>query len=113
MMNKKPLFPGDSEIDELFSIFRVLGTPTEETFPGVTQFPAYSETFPQWQGKPLSEVIRGADPDGLDLVQQMLRYDPAVRISAKAALGHRYFDDLSPEMKAKCRPVEVDAVDSQ
>jgi serine/threonine protein kinase len=104
----KPLFPGDSEIDELFSIFRVLGTPTEGLFPGVTQLPAYSDTFPHWQGKPWQEVIRGAEPDGIDLVQQMLKYDPTARISAKAALDHPYFADLSPEMKAKCRPAEID-----
>jgi serine/threonine protein kinase len=108
MINRKPLFPGDSEIDELFSIFRVLGTPTEETFPGVTQLPAYSETFPHWQAKPWPDVIRGAEPEAIDLVQKMLMYDPAARISAKAALDHPYFADLSAEMKAKCRPAEID-----
>jgi serine/threonine protein kinase len=113
MMTKKPLFAGDSEIDELFSIFRLLGTPTEETFPGVTQLPAYSETFPKWPGKPLADVIRGIEPAGIDLLQQMLRYDPATRISAKTALDHPYFNDLSPEMKAKCRPVEIDPIGGQ
>ena len=34
MAQKYPLFPGDSEIDELFQIFRVLGTPNEKTWPG-------------------------------------------------------------------------------
>jgi serine/threonine protein kinase len=29
-----PLFPGDSQIDELYRIFQLLGTPTEETWPG-------------------------------------------------------------------------------
>jgi serine/threonine protein kinase len=47
MMMRKPMFPGDSEIDELFSIFRVLGTPNEESFPGVTQLPEFSDTFPK------------------------------------------------------------------
>jgi serine/threonine protein kinase len=110
MMTKKALFQGDSEIDELFAIFRVFGTPTEEVFPGVTQLPAYSNTFPKWNGKPLTDVIHGIEPAGIDLLQQMLRYDPAMRISAKAALDHPYFNDLSPEMKAKCRPVEIDPI---
>lgn len=35
MVTKKAMFPGDSEIDELFKIFRVLGTPNEDTWPGV------------------------------------------------------------------------------
>jgi serine/threonine protein kinase len=108
MMTKKPLFPGDSEVDELFSIFRVLGTPTEEVFPGVTQLPAFSATFPKWRPKKLPDVLHGVEQAGVDLVQQMLKYDPATRISSKAALDHPYFDDLPPEVKAKCRPVEIE-----
>jgi serine/threonine protein kinase len=113
MMTKKALFPGDSEVDELFSIFRVLGTPTEETFPGVTQLPAFSTTFPKWRPKNLADLLHGISPAGVDLIQKMLQYDPAARISAKAALDHPYFDDLAPEMKAKCRPVEIDAVPAE
>lgn len=41
MITGRPLFPGDSEIDELFRIFRVLGTPTEASWPGVSQLPDY------------------------------------------------------------------------
>jgi len=37
MITNVALFAGDSEIDQLFKIFRVLGTPTEETWPGVSQ----------------------------------------------------------------------------
>ena len=51
MINNRPLFPGDSEIDQLFKIFRVLGTPTESTWPGVSQLPDFKDTFPQWQKK--------------------------------------------------------------
>ncbi|KAH0785577.1 cyclin-dependent kinase 3 [Histomonas meleagridis] len=110
MVTKKPLFAGDSEIDQLFAIFKILGTPTEATFPGVTQLPSYSSTFPSWRPKDLSTVIEGADPLLIDLIAKMLRYDPAERISAKAALDHPYFDDLSPEVKASCRPVEIEPI---
>ena len=41
MVNRRPLFQGDSEIDQLFRIFRVLRTPTEELWPGVTQLPDF------------------------------------------------------------------------
>ena len=77
MFNRKPLFYGDSEIDELFCIFQVLGTPTDENFPGVTQLPAYSSTFPNWRPKNLADVIPTADPLAIDLIQKMLKYDPA------------------------------------
>lgn len=36
MVTKRPLFTGDSEVDQLYRIFRVLGTPNEEIWPGVT-----------------------------------------------------------------------------
>ncbi len=41
MVNRRPLFQGDSEIDQLFRIFRVLRTPTEDLWPGVTQLPDF------------------------------------------------------------------------
>lgn len=39
IMFSYPLILGDSEIDELFRIFRTLGTPSEEVWPGVTKLP--------------------------------------------------------------------------
>ena len=108
MITMQPLFPGDAEIDQLFKIFKVLGTPTEQNFPDCTQLPAYSSTFPKWAPKNLADVIPGAEPLALDLIAQMLRYDPATRISAKAALDHPWFSDLPEQAKAACRPIEID-----
>lgn len=48
-LTRKALFPGDSEIDQLFRIFRTLGTPGEEDWPGVTQLPDYKSSFPRWE----------------------------------------------------------------
>ena len=65
-----PLFPGDSEIDELFKIFRVLGTPNETTWPGVSLLPDYKKnTFPNWPAMPLSKSVSNLDADGIDLLQ--------------------------------------------
>mmetsp|Transcript_13047 Transcript_13047/g.26108 ORF Transcript_13047/g.26108 Transcript_13047/m.26108 type:complete len:299 (+) Transcript_13047:252-1148(+) len=94
LVMRRPLFPGDSEIDELFRIFRVLGTPNEELWPGVTQLPDYKPTFPHWNPKPLAEVMNGMDAQALDLLAQTLIYEPSKRVSAKGAMLHRYFDDL-------------------
>lgn len=94
MVTKKPLFPGDSEIDELFRIFRILGTPTEKTWPGVTKLPDYKPTFPGWTPQPLRDLVPNLEPMGIDLLERMLQYEPSKRISAKAALNHPYFNDL-------------------
>ena len=49
MMTNKALFPGDSEIDQIFKIFRVLGTPTSDIWPGVEELPDYKEDFPAFK----------------------------------------------------------------
>jgi len=97
MFTGKPLFHGDSEIDQLFRIFRSLGTPTEETWPGVTAMPDYKANFPCWKSNVLSALCPRMDKTGLDLLAQMLIYDPHRRLSGKAALLHPYFDDLDKE----------------
>ncbi|KAG9877939.1 cell division control protein 2 serine/threonine protein kinase, partial [Aureobasidium melanogenum] len=57
MATRKPLFPGDSEIDEIFKIFRILGTPTEVDWPGVTSFPDFKPSFPKWSRNPDDDII--------------------------------------------------------
>lgn len=93
MCNRKPLFPGDSEIDEIFRIFKIMGTPNENTWPDVIQFPDFKPAFPKWTKKKLSYYISNLNSDGIDLLENMLAYDPCNRISAKRALKHPYFKD--------------------
>eukprot|EP00697_Spironema_sp_BW2_P006312 gnl/Spiro4/18823_TR10063_c0_g2_i1.p1 gnl/Spiro4/18823_TR10063_c0_g2~~gnl/Spiro4/18823_TR10063_c0_g2_i1.p1 ORF type:complete len:205 (-),score=52.95 gnl/Spiro4/18823_TR10063_c0_g2_i1:184-798(-) len=95
MLTKHALFPGDSEIDELYRIFRTLGTPTNATWPGVTSLPFYKDTFPKWNAMPTAAAFpKISDPLALDLIQRMLTYEPVRRISCKQALNHPYFNDL-------------------
>ncbi|KAI8896028.1 kinase-like domain-containing protein [Globomyces pollinis-pini] len=94
MVLKTPLFPGDSEIDQLFRIFRILGTPNENIWPGASELPDFKENFPLWSPKPMSSVFPTLEESGRDLIQKMLVYSPGNRISAKRALLHPYFDDL-------------------
>lgn len=91
MCTRKPLFPGDSEIDEIFKIFKLLGTPDESTWPGVTSFPDFKSSFPKWDREETKSLVPGLDEDGLDLLDALLEYDPARRISAKRACVHSYF----------------------
>jgi len=95
MVTRSPLFPGDSEIDQLYRIFRCFGTPNEETWPGVSSHPDYKSTFPQWNAIPLKQAVEGLDELGLDLFTKMMHYEPSKRISARDALRHPFFDDLN------------------
>lgn len=67
-VTRKALFPGDSEIDQLFRIFRTLGTPTESLWPGVTNLPDYKGNFPKWPRKDMKVIIPNLDQDGRDLL---------------------------------------------
>lgn len=94
MASHAPLFPGDSEIDELFRIFRTLGTPSEESWPGVSALPDFKRDFPRWPAVALAKAVPQLGADGVDLLSKMLIYDPGKRISAKRALQHAYFDEI-------------------
>lgn len=93
---KQPLFPGECEIGQLYKIFRQLGTPTEESWPGVTtKLPNWNDNFPDWNKIPFAKpVSTNLCHNGLDLLAKFVTYDPKDRISAKDALHHPYFDDL-------------------
>ncbi|KAI8778249.1 cyclin-dependent kinase 2 [Biomphalaria glabrata] len=103
MVRRQALFPGDSEIDQLFRIFRTLGTPDETTWPGVTSLPDYKSSFPKWPVKDVGALVPGLCTDGIDLLQKMLTYEPSKRISAKMAIHHPFFLGVcrqSPEGEA-------------
>ncbi|KAM7521349.1 hypothetical protein LguiB_020311 [Lonicera macranthoides] len=93
LVTKQPLFPGDSELQQLLHIFRLLGTPNEELWPGVGELKNWHE-YPQWKPRQMSLAVLNLDDDGLDLLSKMLRYEPSKRISAKKAMEHPYFDDV-------------------
>ncbi|KAF5182666.1 kinase domain [Thalictrum thalictroides] len=93
MVRRQALFPGDSELQQLLHIFRLLGTPTEDQWPGVSSLRDWHE-YPQWKPQNLARAVPNLEPEGVDLLSKMLQYDPANRISAKAALDHPYFDSL-------------------
>nr|XP_019959098.1 PREDICTED: cyclin-dependent kinase 1-like [Paralichthys olivaceus] len=68
LATKKPLFHGDSEIDQLFRIFRTLGTPNNDVWPDVESLPDYKNTFPKWKAGNLSSMVKTLDKNGLDLL---------------------------------------------
>ena len=69
-MTKKPLFPGDSEIDQLFRIFRTLGTPDEKSWPGISKLPDYKPCFPSWERQNLVLFVPplAAEASGVDIL---------------------------------------------
>ncbi|XP_014601444.1 PREDICTED: cyclin-dependent kinase 2-like isoform X2 [Polistes canadensis] len=76
---RRALFPGDSEIDQLFKIFHLLGTPDESIWPGVTQLRDYKSMFPRWEPTDLDEAVPTLDAEAKDLLMVCIERDVELR----------------------------------
>ncbi|GAA5816209.1 Glycogen synthase kinase-3 beta [Mucor flavus] len=100
LMLCQPLFPGESGIDQLVEIIKVLGTPTKDQL--LSMNPNYTEhRFPQIKPHPFSKVFKSKTPqESIDFLSLLLQYSPDKRLSAIEALAHPYFDELrDPDTK--------------
>lgn len=88
MVLNKPLFPGDSEIGQIFKIFQIMGTPNESFWPGVSKLPDFKISFPQWKARDLSDIVPNLGAEGLDLLSKLLEMDPEKRITIEESLNH-------------------------
>ncbi|CAK7357154.1 unnamed protein product [Dovyalis caffra] len=99
----QPLFPGESGVDQLVEIIKVLGTPTREEIKCMN--PNYTEfKFPQIKPHPwhkiLSEILihqvfqKRLPPEAVDLVCRFFQYSPNLRCTALEACVHPFFDEL-------------------
>lgn len=97
MANGRPLVAGTSETDQLDKIFRLLGTPTVQDYPGIVDLPEYSADLPPYPPPMggLASLVSGLDVEGIGLLGKMLQYDPARRVTAQQALEHPFFFDMT------------------
>ncbi|XP_037814386.1 cyclin-dependent kinase 11.1 isoform X1 [Lucilia sericata] len=93
----QPIFPGDSGVDQLVEVIKVLGTPTREQIREMN--PNYTEfKFPQIKSHPWQKVFRiRTPPEAINLVSQLLEYTPSARITPLKACAHPFFDELRQE----------------
>ncbi|KAK4756526.1 hypothetical protein SAY87_006653 [Trapa incisa] len=90
----QPLFPGESGVDQLVEIIKVLGTPTREEIKCMN--PNYTEfKFPQIKAHPWHKIFyRRMPAEAVDLISRLLQYSPNLRSTALEALVHPFFDEL-------------------
>ncbi|EWM25434.1 cell cycle related kinase [Nannochloropsis gaditana] len=84
-----PLFPGRGDLDQIFRVLEVLGTPSASE---IEQFPDYRKIEPPCMAKKdLSQVFPRVPPAGMCLFEQLVELDPTKRVSAETALTNRFF----------------------
>ncbi|CAB1328928.1 unnamed protein product [Coregonus sp. 'balchen'] len=96
----QPIFPGDSGVDQLVEIIKVLGTPTREQIREMN--PNYTEfKFPQIKAHPWTKVFRPrTPPEAIALCSRLLEYTPTSRLTPLEACAHSFFDELrDPNVK--------------
>ncbi|KAL8129284.1 hypothetical protein V2J09_018439 [Rumex salicifolius] len=87
-----PMFPGESEADQLHKICCVLGAPDWTTFPEAKNIAqliniSYSELMPA----NLSELIPNASSEAIDFITRLCSWDPRQRPTAEESLHHPFF----------------------
>lgn len=90
----QPLFPGDSGVDQLVEIIKVLGTPTREEISSMNS--NYTEfKFPQIKACQWRKVFRSKTPeDAIDFISTTLAYAPERRVKPLDGCAHSFFDEL-------------------
>ncbi|KAL1506039.1 hypothetical protein ABEB36_005474 [Hypothenemus hampei] len=109
----QPIFPGDSGVDQLVEIIKVLGTPTKDQIKEMN--PNYTEfKFPQIKSHPWQQLMLTrmsmprcstehqrirvfrvrTPPEAIELVSRLLEYTPSARIGPLQACAHSFFNEL-------------------
>lgn len=95
MVLGQPLFPGESAIDQLVEIIKILGTPTKSQI--LIMNPDYNEIkFPMIKQYPWSKYFKSKNvsEEFVDFVSKVLVYEPSIRLTPSQALEHPFFDEL-------------------
>ncbi|XP_064789910.1 serine/threonine-protein kinase ICK-like [Oncorhynchus masou masou] len=88
----RPLFPGSSEVDTIFKICQVLGTPKKNDWPEGFQLSlAMNFRWPQCVPSNLRSLIPSASTEAIHLMRDLLQWDPKKRPASAQALRYSYF----------------------
>ena len=99
-MHPMPLFYGQTEKEVFNKICTTLGSPTSSTWlEGINQANIIGMKIPQSNGTDLSKIVTGASPEAIDLMNQMLKWDPNCRATATTLLNHPFFNGCGYDIK--------------
>ncbi|CAD2106671.1 mitogen-activated protein kinase 1, putative [Plasmodium vinckei] len=93
----KPLFRGNSTMNQLEKIIEIVGKPNKKDIEDIKS--PYAETIissfaDTGKKKKFSEIFHKASQDSIDLLEQLLQFNPTKRITAEKALKHKYVENF-------------------
>ncbi|KAI9003682.1 kinase-like domain-containing protein [Gaertneriomyces semiglobifer] len=99
LLGGKPLFKGRDYVDQLNQILSILGTPDDTTLRriGSERAQLYIRSLPRMRKIPWTQLYPRAPPSALDLLEKLLTFDPAQRITVEQALAHPYLEAYHDE----------------
>jgi serine/threonine protein kinase len=106
-----PLFPGESEAEQILCMMEVLGLPSLGLLERSTRKKLFFDSegnpklVPNSRGKvrypgrkDLKDLLKGCDASFMDLVRSCLEWDPAKRITPEEASAHEWILDSSHKL---------------
>jgi protein kinase len=99
MYLNKPLFQGNSEMDQISKIVSILGSPSTSWPDGLKQATKRGIGIPEYPELPLSAVIPNCPSDALSFIGECLRWDPAKRITSAQMVNHPFLAKDISELK--------------
>lgn len=102
LMTLEPIFPGDSTLEQLIEIVKILGTPSQRYLQDCSSLNAGLQ-LPVLRGTDWNKILKRYSPSEaeVDLIKRVLTYDPKERIKPLEALSHSYFADLPSYKEAR------------
>ncbi|PSC69602.1 cyclin-dependent kinase 20 [Micractinium conductrix] len=94
LLTGRPLFPGGSDIGMLAAQSELLGSISEERWPGVLELPDWGKLiFEEQAPKDLGAALGPAvPPEAVQLLAGLLQYNPELRPTAQEALRSPWFE---------------------
>ena len=103
-----PLFPGNNDIDQIYRVFQVMGSPSPESWPGAEALPDFSKiSFPNLPPVDFRLLMPHAGPADVAFLRTLLVMDPARRATAADARDCAY---LTADVPQRCSPLELATV---
>lgn len=110
-----PLFPGTNELDQIERIHNVTGSPSSELLDRFKKYSSHLKfDFPPKEAAGIGPKIPHCSKPCVDLIEELLTYNPDQRPTARQSLQHLYFKDMVEEdrrhkLKRESRKSKLDS----